>query len=133
MPPGPVEPAGDDGAAAFLRHADAHLADGDCDRAAAAYAVALRFDRRNLAALAGLGRVHLKTGNFAEARRALYAARALAPDDGEIAKLLGEFLTRIGKYGRAAAEFLRAMEIEAEEEEADDRAASRAPPPPPSS
>lgn len=112
VPPGSID---GDGAAPFLRDAEAHLASADYARAAAAFSVALRFDRRSLAALAGLGRVHLATGNFAEARRALYAARALAPDDGEVAKLLGEFLTRIGKYGRGAAEFLRALELEAAE------------------
>ncbi len=72
---GPLTGAAD----ALIAEAEAAVAAGDSEGAAALYARVLAEDESNAKAIGGLARLHVEAGNFAEARAVLSMALAPAP------------------------------------------------------
>lgn len=99
---------GEEGAAdlaAALEAADKQLEEGDLQGAAEVYAAVLQEDRQNVAALAGLARCYLKSGDVARAEQTI----ALVPPDkastGAVASVKAaiELAKRAGSPGDLAA------------------------------
>lgn len=75
----------EDEGANLLEAADAALADGDAAAAADIYAQLLQEDSSNIAALAGLARCYVATGNFEQAKKTLAMIPEAKQNDAAVA------------------------------------------------
>ena len=86
--------------ATALQEADTALESGDVQTAAEIYAAVLQEDRENLAALAGLAKCYLKTGDIARAEQTL---AIVPPDKRDSAQLAGvRAALDLAKHGESA-------------------------------
>lgn len=90
-----------------LRLADARLATGDLDGAAALYEPLTGTPPCDAAAWYGLGRIHLRRGADADARRALQEALARFPDFGAAHYSMAQLQRRAGDVEGARLSLLR--------------------------
>ena len=98
-------------AAALAERGDKAFRAGERDEAERLYQRAIELDRRCLAALTGLHRIHFDRGGFKDALR--YAERALAvrPNRGELALDVGDSCMKVLDYACARRHYERAAEL----------------------
>jgi predicted O-linked N-acetylglucosamine transferase (SPINDLY family) len=93
-----VREHGDGPAELWIDCGIARHAQGDLDGAAQAFRNALRKDPQDATAFANLGTVLIDSGDHVEARRALTAAVAAAPDDLHAVSLLAHCDAHLGRF-----------------------------------
>jgi Flp pilus assembly protein TadD len=85
---------------------------GDLDGAEKSFGEALAIDPKHVKSLLNLSRVLLEHDRASDAVAKLMEADALAPDSGEIARLLGRAYRAEGKIDDAVASYRRAIELD---------------------
>jgi serine/threonine protein kinase len=112
-PPAPsAPPAGDGQASFYVKLGNRALRDGDTATAAESFTKARAFDNTNADAIAGLGAVAMKQGQYADAAVHLEAASRLAPRSARIHTLRGQAYLASGRRAEAAAAFRKALDID---------------------
>lgn len=92
--------------------AGAFLQQGRTDDAFAEFVAAVLIDPQNARAHAGVGRIHLDAGRYADAVTALRRAVELSANDAEARYALATALRRVGNTQEAAREFERVADAQ---------------------
>ncbi len=96
-------------AAAYTNFGDTLAQLGEKERAREQYRIALQLDPRCNLAMYGLGQLSFLEGNPRQALEHLMAAAKIAPQHGELHKLLAQIYHRLGEKEKAELEDLRAQ------------------------